>query len=81
VKRVFADRTLTIVLCIALLSFLVLSPVGLNISVEFVPATISLAAPSASIAIRPRGPQVHGQPLSFLFLDSSSPTFAFLNDN
>ena len=70
-KRAFVERTLTIVLCIALLSLLVLSPVGVNVSVEFVTAPILLAAPSASIAIRPPGPQVQGQALSFLFLDTS----------
>ena len=70
-KRAFAERTLTIFLCIAVLSLLVLNPAGADLSVAFAPVPILLAPPSASIASRPRGPQVQGQALSFLFLDTS----------
>jgi len=71
VKRAFAERPLTIVLCVALLSLLVLNPVGSHVSLELVPALILFATLPVLMAKVPRKPQVQGQPISFLFLDSS----------
>jgi hypothetical protein len=71
VKRAFAERPLTIVLCVALLSLLVLNPVGSHVWLELVPALILFATLPVLMAKLPRKPQVQGQPISFLSLDSS----------
>ena len=69
-KRAFAERALTIVLCVALLSLLVLNPVGSHVGLELVPALIWFATLPVLMAKLPPKPQVQRQPISFLSLDS-----------
>ena len=70
-RRAFAGRPLIIALCVALLSLLVLNSFGSHVLLELVPALILFATSPVLMAKLPRKPQVQGQPLSFLSLDTS----------
>jgi uncharacterized membrane protein (GlpM family) len=71
VRRAFATRALILLLCVALLALLAQDPTASQFVAALIPWVIVFALLAAWNATPQRDPRRRGQPLSFLWLDTS----------